>query len=418
MTHWTIDKARKLDAHDPLAPKRAFFEIPEGVIYLDGNSLGVLPTSVPDRVQRVVQDEWGKGLIRSWNDANWMSLPSCVGARIARLIGAAPGSVVAADSTSVNLFKMVVAARRLRPGRSKILTETGNFPTDIYVLQGISDLLGAGTTVEKLTRSGPGSEHVLDALDQDTAVLCLTHVDFRTGTFHDMAAVTAKAHEVGALVVWDLAHSAGALPVDMTATGADFAVGCGYKYLNGGPGAPAFLYVAPQHQNQIQPPLSGWMGHAKPFDFGEDYTPAPGVARNLCGTPVVLGLSILDEALKVFGDVDMLDVRAKSMAMGDMFIELVEARLAGHGFTLVSPREGRLRGSQVSFASADGYAIVQALIERGVIGDFRAPNIMRFGFTPLYLSYEDIYRAVEALEGIMDSGVWRDEKYSHRNAVT
>lgn len=413
MSDWTLEKIEALDADDPLAGARARFSLPDGVIYLDGNSLGALPVASAGVIADVVQRQWGEDLITSWNKNDWINMPTRIGDRIAPLIGASADEVVCADSTSVNLFKMVVAATRMRPGRRKILTESVNFPTDQYVMQGINDLLG--DAVELVTVPG---EDLADAIDDETAVLSLTHTSYRTGAVHDMAGLTASAHEVGALTVWDLSHSAGALPVHLNGARADFAVGCGYKYLNGGPGAPAFLFVAERHQPDVRPPLSGWMGHASPFDFAGDYRPADGVLRNLCGTPGVLGLAALDAGLDTFDGIDMADIRTKSKALGDLFLDLIEDVCSGQGFEIGCPRDADARGSQVSLRHGDGYAIVQALIAEGVIGDFRAPDVMRFGFAPLYVSYRNVWDAVHALADIMATERWQSPEFQEQGAVT
>ncbi len=412
MTEPSREDCLTRDAADPLAHHRAQFDLPDGTIYLDGNSLGVLPKSVPERIERVIRQEWGRDLIRSWNTADWYTLPARVGGKIARLIGARAHEVVAADSTSVNLFKLLTAAVRLRPGRRVILSESGNFPTDLYVSQGVSGLFDG---IELRTAD---KADIAGAIDDDVAVVSLTHVDFRSGQMHDMATVTEAAHEAGALMLWDLAHSAGALPVDLNGCGADLAVGCGYKYLNGGPGAPAFLYVAEALQAAIDQPLSGWMGHSDPFAFVTDYAPADGIRRNLCGTPPVLAMAALDAALDVWDRVDLQALRDKSVAMCDVFIQLVERRCDGLGLTLASPRDSEMRGSQVSFRHAEGYAVMQALIDRGVIGDFRSPDLLRFGFTPLYLRYVDVWDAVDILTDILSTGSWNQDAYKRRAAVT
>ena len=401
------------DQTDALRAKRDLFAISPGMIYLDGNSLGVLPKEVAERLAAVVRDEWGAGLISSWNTAGWIDLPARVGAKIAPLIGAAPDSVIAADSTSVNLFKMAAAGVALQRPRRVILTEPGNFPTDLYILQGLKTWLGETAELRIVDRA-----QIADALDTDVALLVLTHVHYKTGALHDMAALTAKAHAVGALTLWDLSHSAGALPVDLGGMDADLAVGCGYKFLNGGPGAPAFVYVAERLQDQIATPLSGWMGHAAPFDFVDAYRPASGIRRTLCGTPPVLALSALDAALDVFAGVAMADLRAKSMALGDLFLDLIDARLLDAGFTIACPRDGAARGSQVSLRHPQGYAIVQALIEVGVVGDFRSPDILRFGLTPLYVGYADVWDAVDRLVGVMTTQIWREPRFNVRAAVT
>jgi kynureninase len=401
------------DAADPLASARAAFTLPAGVIYLDGNSLGALPRAAIARSATVVEEEWGRDLIRSWNAHGWVDLPRRVGDKIARLIGAAPGEVVVADSTSVNLFKVLAAALALRPDRRVILSERENFPTDLYMAQGLIALLGKGHELRLLP-----PEAIAGAIDHDTAAVMLTHVSYRTGLMYDMAGVTARAHEAGALAVWDLAHSAGAVPVDLTAARADFAIGCGYKFLNGGPGAPAFLYVAQRHQEGFTQPLSGWFGHAAPFAFEPGYRPAPGIARMLCGTPPVLSLAALEVGVDEMLRHDMAAIRAKSLALGDLFIRLVEERCAGLGLTLISPRDSAVRGSQVGFAHPQGWPIMQALIARGVIGDFRAPDILRFGLTPLYLRYVDVWDAAEILADILRTRAWDAEHFHARAAVT
>lgn len=401
------------DRADPLGPVRDAFRLPDNVIYLDGNSLGPLPAALPDRLADVVRREWGDGLIRSWNDAAWIEAPLRIGDKIAPLIGAGPGEVAVADSTSVNLFKLLAGALRLRPGRRVILSEPENFPTDLYMMQGLIDLLDRDF---ELRRAEP--DRLAEALDGDVAVVALTHVNYKTGRMHDMAAVTAAAHNAGALMLWDLAHSAGAVPVDLTAVNADLAVGCGYKYLNGGPGAPAFLYVNPALQDDLRQPLSGWLGHISPFAFEADYRPADGIGRNLCGSPAILSMLALECALDVWRDVDIAAVRKKSVALTDLFVDLVERECADMGLELASPRDPAMRGSQVSFRHADGYAVMQALIARGVIGDFRAPDLLRFGFTPLYTRYVDVWDAVATLSDILRSRTWDDPAYKQRAAVT
>ena len=409
-----------LDAHDPLAPMREHFELPPGVIYLDGNSLGVLPKATAARLARVVRDEWGTGLIRSWNSAGWIDLPHRVGDKIAALIGAGAGEVIAADATSVNLYKALAAALMLQhtdaPARTRIVSERDNFPTDLYIAQSLAQQHGCELVPV-------GHDEITAQLDARCAVLMLTHVNYRSGRMHDMAALTKQAHAAGALALWDLAHSAGAVPVDLKGADADFAVGCGYKYLNGGPGAPAFIWAHPRHtarmdREQLWQPLSGWLGHAAPFEFSPDYRPAAGVHRFICGTPGILAMSALDSGLDVFAaSPGMAALREKSLALTDLFIELAEARCPS--LTLVTPRERDLRGSQVSFSrAAGGYAIVQALIERGVIGDFRAPDILRFGFTPLYLRYVDVWDAVEQTVQVLESGEWKAPRFNQRAAVT
>lgn len=404
--------AGSLDAADPIAGFRKRFALPQGIVYLDGNSLGALPRCVSGRVAEVVSREWGEGLVRSWNDAGWIDLPRRVGDKIARLVGAAPGEVVCADSTSVNVFKVLAAALSLRPERRTILSEEGNFPTDLYVAEGLARLLGMGHRLRLVPKG-----ELVAALDADVAALLVTHVDYRTGERHDMERLTRAAHAAGALAVWDLAHSAGAMPVDLTGAGADLAVGCGYKFLCGGPGAPAFLYVARRHQSAFDPPLSGWLGHAEPFAFEPAYRPAPGISRALCGTPPILSMSALDAALDVLLEADLALVRAKSEALTSFFVEAVEQECGG-AVRLVSPREASLRGSQVSFAHPDAYAVMRALIERGVVGDFRAPDVLRFGFAPLYVRFADAWDAARALADVLSSHAHERPELRRRAAVT
>ena len=408
----SLDDARALDAADPLKAFRGRFTLPEGVLYLDGNSLGALPKATGKRVAEAVTTEWGEGLIRSWNSHDWIGAPARVGAKIARLIGAASHEVVVADSTSVNLYKLIVAAVRQQAGRTTVLSEPGNFPTDLYVAQGAAELL-AGTSLRVLPIN-----QLIEAIDADTALVMLTHVHYKSGAKHDMAAITRRAHEAGALVLWDLSHSAGAVEVDLNGADADLAVGCGYKYFNGGPGAPAFLFVAERHQASLRSPLTGWMGHAAPFAFDDDYQPAKGIDRFLCGTPSVLAMLALEVGLEQFDGTDMAAVSAKSQKLCSLFIDLVEDRCAGLGLTLATPRDPAGRGSHVSFAHADAYPIMQALIERGVIGDFRAPDIIRFGLTPLYLRFVDVWDAVEILRDVLESGLYLEPRYATRAAVT
>jgi kynureninase len=399
-----------LDATDPLAFARERFSLPEGAVYLDGNSLGALPRATPARLASVATQEWGEDLIGSWNSAGWMDLPARVGARIAPLIGAEADEVIAADSTSVCLYKLAAAAAALRPERRVVLSEPGNFPTDLYVLQGLCDAHG-------LQLRTVAAEQISAALTEDVAILVLTHVHYKTGRLHDMAALTARAHSVGALSLWDLSHSAGAVALDLTGAGTDFAVGCGYKYLNGGPGAPGYMMAARRHHRAMRQPLTGWFGHGAPFAFDDDYRPAEGMARLLSGTPGVLGLAALEEGLKTFDGVSMAAVRTKSVALSDLFIALLEARLPGV-FDLASPREAAQRGSQVALRHKDGYPIMQALIAAGVVGDFRAPDILRFGFTPLYIGYADVWDAVQRLAAVMAGDLWREPRFAARLAVT
>ncbi|MBX7228390.1 MAG: kynureninase [Burkholderiaceae bacterium] len=414
-------ECQALDAKDLLAFLRQQFYLPEGIIYLDGNSLGPLPVTTAIRLAAVLEQEWGKGLIRSWNTAGWITLAQRVGEKIAKLIGAGSDEVIATDSTSVNLFKVLAVALRIAQQESKrrteIISEAGNFPTDLYIAQGLTDLLGGSVTLRMVER-----EQILSALNERTAVVMLTHVNYKTGQLWDMGQVTQAAHEAGALMVWDLAHSAGALPVELKAVNADFAVGCGYKYLNGGPGAPAFVWVHPRHMHQGGQPLSGWLGHATPFAFTAEYRPAPGIHRYLCGTPPILSLTALDcgvdsvLAAQIVGGMKAL--RNKSEQLTQLFIELVEQHCGKYGLKLVSPRQLAQRGSQVSFSHEHAYPIMQALIERGVIGDFRAPDILRFGFAPLYTRFVDVWDAVQHLIQVLQLEEWQQSRFAQRNAVT
>ena len=420
----TRDQALALDAADPLRGLRQQFKLPPGVLYLDGNSLGVLPTATAARVQQVVQQEWGQGLIGSWNSAGWINLPQRVGNKIARLVGAGPDELVVADSTSVNLYKVlsaaasIVGADRTQAQRRVILSERSNFPTDLYIAQALAAERGFEL---QLADADELPTLLAGALKDRCALLMLTHVNYRTGRMHDMAALSQVAHAAGALVVWDLAHSAGAVPVQLHRDGADFAVGCGYKYLNGGPGAPAFVWVHPRHAERFWQPLAGWMGHAAPFEFTPDYRPAAGIARYLCGTPPLLSLAALecgvDTVLAAEPLGGMPALRAKSLALTRLFAQQVQAHCPQ--LRLVSPTEDDLRGSQVCFAHEQiAYPVVQALIARGVIGDFRAPDVLRFGFTPLYLGYADTWDAAEQLRQVLASGEWQAPRFNQRNAVT
>ncbi len=390
---------------------RALFRLPEGVIYLDGNSLGPLPIAAEARIARTVTEEWGKELIRGWNSAGWISWPRSIGDRIARLIGAPAGSVVMGDTLSIKVFQAVAAAAALRPERRVILSDSGNFPSDLYIADGLVTALGRGYQLKVVA-----PEEVEAAIDDSVAVMMLTEVDYRTGRLHDMAALTAKAHQSGVVTVWDLAHSAGALPVELERCDADFAVGCTYKYLNGGPGAPAFIYVAPRLAGIAQPILSGWLGHEAPFAFDLDYRAGPGIERMRVGTPPILALAALDAALDAWNGVTMEDVRRQSILLSELFIREVEASCPS--LTLASPRDPSQRGSQVSFRHPDAYAVMQALIDRGVIGDFRAPDCLRFGFTPLYIGEAEVLGAVDVLENILADGSWDQPHYRKKAAVT
>jgi kynureninase len=406
--------ARQADQADPLRAFRDRFELPDGVIYLDGNSLGALPKTVKERVAKTISDEWGEQLIRSWNTADWVHLPQRVGKKIARLIGAEDGTVVAADSTSINLFKVLSAALDLNRGRSKIISERDNFPTDLYIAEGVAKQIGKGHRLA--LASAPAD--IPGMLDNDVAVLMLTHVNYRNGYRHDMAGLTKAAHDKGILVIWDLCHTAGAMPVDLTGANADFAIGCGYKYLNGGPGAPAFLYVNPRHQGGFRQPLSGWFGHRAPFDFDSSYAPSRSIEQYLCGTPPVLAMVAMDEAMSLWDEVDMAALRVKSVALCDLFIQEVGAFALDFGLKLTTPLDAECRGSQVSYSCDNGYAIMQALIARGVIGDFRAPDIIRFGMTPLYLSFAEVAQAAAILKDILATRAFDAPEYQVRGAVT
>jgi kynureninase len=406
-------EAAALDAADALAPFRDRFALPEGVTYLDGNSLGALPKATAARLAQVATEEWGQGLIRSWNSADWIGVPARVGAKIAGLIGAQPHEVVAADSTSVNLYKLIVAALTAQPGRTVVLSEPGNFPTDLYMIESAIGTLGGRHRLELASR-----ETITSRITADTALVLLTHVHYKTAEVYDMAAITAAAHAHGALVLWDLSHSAGALPVDLNGCHADFAVGCGYKFLNGGPGAPAYLFVAERHHARVQSPLGGWMGHARPFAFVDQYEAGGGIARFLCGTPPVLAFAALEVGVDLHRETSLTALAQKSQALATLFISAVTATCASFGVTLVGPTPGQPRGSHVSFAHPEGYAIMQALISRGVIGDFRAPDIMRFGLTPLYLRYADVVHAAAALHDVLVTDAWKNPAFQIRNAVT
>ncbi len=407
--HWDQD----LDANDPLADFRERFLIPDGIIYMNGNSLGPLTCDARDRIKKTVNDEWGEELIRGWNSAGWYELPWRLGDKIGQLIGAAKGEVVVCDSTSVNLFKAVAAAFKMRPGRNKIVTEAGNFPTDLYILDGLRRFVGEDCVVDIRPR-----EEVADAIDSDTAVVVLTHVHYVSGALFPMADITAKAHDVGALTVWDLSHSVGAVQTRLNDADADFAVGCGYKHLNGGPGAPAFIFAAKRHHSEMHQPLSGWFGHARPFEFSDDYQPADNVRRLLSGTTGVLGASALEAGVDLMLEADTDALWHKRKKLSAHFQQCIEQRCAGLGLVLASPEDAADRGAHISYRHEQGYAVMQNLIDRGVIGDFRAPDYMRFGFSPLFMSCADIESATDALAEILSSNSFEDPKYQAVHAVT
>ena len=404
-------ESERWDARDPLARIRSHFQLKPGLIYMDGNSLGALTHDSAARARAMIEDEWGNDLIRSWNVHGWFDLPHRLGAKIAPLIGAAADEVLVADSTSVNLFKLASAAMMIRGGRHRIVTESGNFPSDIYVLQGLAALSGAAIEIVSVPRS-----EVVDCIDESTFLVVLTHIHYKTAELFDLPLITQRAHASGARMLWDLSHSAGALELDLHAAQADFAIGCTYKYLNGGPGAPAFLYVRRDLQDAVKPGLAAWMGHAAPFDFTDDYDPAPGMARYRSGTPSLIAFAALEGALGIWADIDLRDVRRKSEALSEIFIARVEA-LGNTELSLASPREAALRGSHIALTHPRGYALMQALIQRGVIGDFRAPDIVRFAFTPLYLRYVDVWDAVTILGEVLATGL-DDGALMPRNAVT
>ena len=405
-----------LDSADKLAFARERFVLPDGVVYLDGNSLGPLPVATLARLDGAVRQEWGEGLIRSWNNADWVTLPQRAGSAIAGLLGAGADEIIAADSTSVNIFKLLAGALTLAlrkdSTRNVILSERNNFPTDLYIAQGINTLFGSVCELRLV------DDDIEAAFDERVAVALITQVDYRTGRMHDMRRLNAAAIKAGTRILWDLSHSAGAVPVELNGSGAELAVGCGYKYLNGGPGAPAFLHVARALQGDFPTPLSGWFGHAAPFDFNTEYLPAPGIGRFQCGTPPVLAMVALECGLATFAGISMSDLRRKSLSLSDLFWHLMDTHCGEFGFTCVSPHDHARRGSHLSFAHEHAYAIMQAIIDHGIIGDFRQPDLMRFGFTPLYLRHTDIWDAVMVMRAVMQRGAWKADRYQQRNRVT
>ena len=408
MTDWRAE-AERLDAGDPLSKQRGDFLLDDAVAYLDGNSLGALPKATPGRIDKVVRGEWGDGLISSWNTASWIDLPQRIGAKIAPLVGAQPHEVVVADSVSVNLFKLISAALSIQEGRRVVLSEPGNFPTDLYMIEGLE---GQGLAERRLA----DRDTVEDALDDKVALLLLTHVHYKSGEMFDMKRLTKAAHEAGALVLWDLSHSVGAVPVDLNGSDADFAVGCGYKYLNGGPGAPGFAFVAQRHHDRLQQPLSGWMGHKSPFAFSDDYEPAPGVDQLLCGTPPILSMSALEVGVDLMAGIGIDALVAKSRKLSEFTRAAMTALVPE--LPCISPDDPEARGSQLSFRHKHAYELCQALIARKVIGDFRAPDILRLGFAPAYVRYADCWHAVSELRKILDSGEWQKTEYAQRGKVT
>ncbi|UDL90361.1 kynureninase [Mesorhizobium sp. PAMC28654] len=403
-----------MDAADPLRSMRDRFVLPKGVIYLDGNSLGAASHAVFDELQKASTQEWAQDLIRAWNTAGWFDMPTTLGDQLGRLIGAGAGQTVVCDTTSINIYKVLHAALEMRPDRSVIIAEGDSFPTDLYMAEGVASTRPGAV----LRLEGVDAPSIEELIDERVAVILVNHVNYKSGELRDMVALTRRAHEAGALIVWDLCHTAGALPVELDQANADFAVGCTYKYLNGGPGAPAFIYAAKRHLADISQPLSGWWGHARPFAFERGYVAGTGIRRFLCGTQPILSMRALKGALDIWDDVDMAVLRKKSIALTDLFIQLVETKCGAFGLTLESTRDGSRRGSQVSFLHDHGYQVMRALIDHGVIGDFRAPSTIRFGFTPLYVSYKDVWQAVEVLEDILRTGAWKDPRFATKEAVT
>ena len=414
MNQLTREDYLRLDEEDPLSEFRNEFILPENVIYLDGNSLGALPRKTVGDMEKTIQEDWAKGLIRSWNDAEWITMPQRLGNKIAPLIGANPGEVVVVDSTSVNLFKVLVAALRLRKGRNIIVSEKANFPSDLYVMEGVMEMTGA----YERRLFDEGDEAVEELIDESVAVVMLCHVNYKTGQIHDLQRITQAAHSKGALVIWDLSHGAGVIPIDLSSNDVDFAVGCTYKYLNGGPGAPAYLYVNESLLSNVTQPLTGWLGHSDPFAFDIDYKPANNISKFVCGTPPILSYAAVESGLELFERVSIKAIREKGKRMTDLFIGLMEQECASFGFELLSPRDAELRGCQIAYSHPDGFPIIQALVSHGVVGDFRAPNILRFGFTPLYIRYNDVWETVMRLKKIMQSEEWTQPEFSRRGIVT
>jgi len=409
----TRNDLEQLDQDDPLASFRQEFYLPEGTIYLNGNSLGAMPLKAAERSRQVVEKEWAEGLIGSMNTAGWYELPQSLGRKIAPLVGAKPNEVVVTDATGINLYKVVAASLQVRPDRRVIVMEGSNFPTNNYMVQGLVEQRGDGYAIRFAE-----ADEIMGAIDEDVAATCITHVHYKTGRIHDMAAITEHAHSVGAAAVWDLCHTVGAMPVDLNASNVDFAVACTYKYLNAGPGAPSLLFAAERHHGKCLQPLTGWYGHADPFNFERDYRPAPDIRQMLSGTQPTASLSTAEIGIDIMLRADMDEIREKSMRMTDIFIDLVERRCGGHNISLVSPRDAMRRGSQVSFFHEQGYSIIRAMHDHGVGCDYREPGNMRFGFAPLYIRYVDVWDTVEKLHDILECGVWKESKYGERAAVT
>ena len=415
MNNLTREDFIKLDTLDPIKKAREEFSLPKDVIYFDGNSLGPLPKNTIKSLDSVIQREWGDGLVRSWNDENWINLPRSLGNQIAPLIGANEGEVIVVDSTSVNLFKVLSSALLLNKNRKVIVSESGNFPSDLYILEGVNNMFGE--SYERCLMD-EGDEEIEKYIDSSTAVVVLSHINYKTGRITDIKKITTFAHEKGALVVWDISHSVGVLPMNLHDLGVDFAVGCTYKHLNGGPGAPGFLFVHSSLIEKVSQPLTGWLGHIKPFDFEVEYKPANDINKFICGTPPIIAYKAIESGLEIFKDLSIIEIREKSTKLSEMFIQLMKQECSEFGFTLFSPKNSEHRGSQISFLHENAYSIIQALISHGIIGDYREPNVMRFGISPLYMRFEDVWNAITCLREIMQTGEWQSEKFKNKNYVT
>ena len=415
MNNLTREDFIKLDTLDPIKKAREEFALPKDVIYFDGNSLGPLSKNTIKSLDSVIQREWGDGLVRSWNDENWINLPRNLGNQIAPLIGAKEGEVIVVDSTSVNLFKVLSSALMLNKNRKVIVSEAANFPSDLYILEGVNNMFG-----ESYERCliDEGDDEIEKYIDSSTAVVVLSHINYKTGRITDIKKITTFAHEKGALVVWDISHSVGILPMNLHDLGVDFAVGCTYKHLNGGPGAPGFLFVHSSLIEKVSQPLTGWLGHIKPFDFEVEYQPANDINKFICGTPPIIAYKAIESGLEIFKDLSIIEIRDKSIKLSEMFIQLMKQECTEFGFTLFSPKNSEQRGSQISFLHENAYSIIQALISHGIIGDYREPNVMRFGISPLYMRFEDVWNAITCLREIMQTGEWQSEKFKNKNYVT